>query len=233
MKMRMLFLPLMVIALVLSSCGNEKEKKETPLSDKKEIAKTDDEESATADKDYRAACKRGDFETAHLILGELLEEYNSDIDCDKYYTAFSYIYPREIQYILDNIEGDECVDKIIFLLTEIPITGTKPAEGDHRDRGQLADYINSRFAEEGKYTEYVKNYNALCDNILALAINRKNQRLAKMVLLQYVENVTAIKKEIEDPNVNGNFSRVTYSNADKDKAQKKYDDALELGAFED
>jgi hypothetical protein len=55
MKMRMLFLPLMVIALVLSSCGNEKEKKEIPLSDKKEIAKTDDEESATADKDYRAA----------------------------------------------------------------------------------------------------------------------------------------------------------------------------------
>ena len=233
MKMRMLFLPLMVIALVLSSCGNEKEKKETPLSDKKEIAKTDDEESTTADKDYRAACKSGDFETAHVILGELLEEYNTTMSSDKYYTAFSYIYPREIQYILDNIEGDECVDKIIFLLTEIPITGTKPAEGDHRDGGQLADYINSRFAEEGKYTEYVKNYNALCDNILALAINRKNQRLAKMVLLQYVENVTAIKKDIEDPNVNGRFSRVTYSNTDKDKAQKKYDDALELGAFED
>lgn len=288
MKKRMLLLPLMGMALVLSSCGNVNEKKDSPLSDKMEVAGyaktkeldptdlstnkmlaeaelaakkmmaeaelaskkmmngvgatqmmngyTGDEESASADRDYRAACSRGDFETAHAILGDLLETYNSSfMRNDDYYTAFSYIYPREIQYILANLEGDECVDKIIFLLTEIPITGMKPAEGDIDDGGSfgLAGDISNHSGPGWRYLEYVKNYNALCDNILTLAINRRNQRLAKMVLLQYVENVSVVEKEIEDPDRNGNFTRVTYSYTDLDRAKKKYNNALQLGAFED
>lgn len=89
--------------------------------------------------DYKKAVKEGDFETAHDIiekihdeyvetLGKALSEENKEIDnslkiiSKKYFAAIDYVYSNEITAILTN-EDDQAANKIVFLLSEIPIDG--------------------------------------------------------------------------------------------------------------
>lgn len=197
---------------------------------------------------YMDACKALDFETAHDTLNVYRDAYAESRSKgnwykeerksaqEKYYNAFDYIYKAEVQYLLSELNDDECKDRIIFLLEKIPIEGEKVPEG-------LCDYYvacRGSFGEDGipldAYIVWTQHYNRLCSNILTLAINRKNQELAKTVLLQFVDNVEAIKGENEGKNVNGvkvdgNHGYIKYTSADRDAAQKIYQEAVRSGAF--
>ena len=199
------------------------------------------------DMDYRDAVKALDFETARDILKTYHERYLEELSKDTwhkeerkkaegmYYSAFDHIYKAEIQYLLSELNGDECKDKITFLLEEIPVEGEKFPQG-------LCDYLIACRGDYGgkgisldAYIVWTQHFNRLCDNILSLAINRNNQDLAKMILLKYVDNVEVTKGgssvKVDGVKVDGNHGYIKYTSTDRDAARKKYDEAVRIGAF--
>ena len=200
------------------------------------------------DMDYRDAIKALDFETARDIMNTYHERYLEELSKDgilnreerkkaegMYYSAFDNIYKAEIQYLLSELNGDECKDKIAFLLEEIPVEGEKFPQGlcgyliacrDEYDNGLPLD----------AYIVWTQHFNRLCDTILSLAINRKNQDLATMILLKYVDTVEVIKGDrppvvVDGVEVDDNHGYIKYTSADRDAARKKYDEAVRIGAF--
>ena len=217
----------------LCSCGNSNSGN----------SNSDNSNKEEKDMDYRDAVKALDFETARDILKTYHEKYISDLSYrydaywkkaqGKYYSAFDHIYKAEIQYLLSELNGDECKDKIIFLLEEIPVEGEKFPQGlCFRD-------VSSRFynngAQSDAYIVWTQHFNRLCDNILSLAINKKNQDLAKMILLKYVDNVEVTKGgsgvKVDGVKVDEDHGYIKYTSTDRDAARKKYDEAVRIGAF--
>ena len=191
---------------------------------------------------YQEACKELDFETAREYMDELRHDYISKLNESsnerdkaegKFYAAFDYIYTAEIQYILSEFDDKECVDKIAFLLAEIPIEGEKPRAG------LCSYYLACRgdFGEEGvpldAYIVWTEHYNRLCNTILSLSINRNYPQLAKVALMQFVDNVEAHKGgdgvKIDGVKVDGNHGYIKYTSTDRDAAKKKYDEAVKMG----
>ena len=122
----------------------------------------------------------------------------------KYYKAFDYIYQHEVQLIMAEATEEECEGKITFLLQSIPVEGEKHG----------SSYARSA------YFRWSQHFNSLCNNILTLAINRKNQKLARFILMQYVED-------------DYNWINNEYKSIERNKAEKKYQEAVNLGMFED
>ena len=215
----------------LCSCGNSN----SGNSNKEEM-----------DMDYRDAIKALDFETARDIMNTYHERYLEVEELSKsenreerkkaermYYSAFDHIYKAEIQYLLSELNGDECKDKIAFLLEEIPV------EGEKFPQGLCSYFIASRgdFGDDGlpfdAYIVWTQHFNRLCDTILSLAINRRNQDLAMMILLKYVDNVevTLGSGVVDGVEVDFQHGYIKYTSADRDAARKKYDEAVRIGAF--
>ena len=217
----------------LCSCGNSN----SGNSNKEEM-----------DMDYRDAIKALDFETARDIMNTYHERYIEELSKSyshrkerkkaegMYYSAFDHIYKAEIQYLLSELNGDECKDKIAFLLEEIPV------EGEKFPQGLCSYFIASRgdFGDDGlpfdAYIVWTQHFNRLCDNILSLAINRRNQDLATMILLKYVDNVEVTTGDqpavvVDGVKVDGDHGYIKYTSADRDAARKKYDEAVRIGAF--
>ena len=223
----------------LCSCGNSNSGN----------SNSDNSNKEEKDMDYRDAVKALDFETARDILKTYHERYLEELSEngilnkeerkkaeEKYYSAFDHIYKAEIQYLLSELNGDECKDKVTFLLEDIPVEGEKFPEG-------LCDYsiaCRGEWGDEGlpldAYIVWTQHFNRLCDNILSLAINRRNQDLAKIILLKYVDNVEVTKGShsdvaVDGVKVDGNHGYIKYTSTDRDAARKKYDEAVRIGAF--
>lgn len=221
----------------LCSCGNSSS------------GNSNKEEKEEMDMDYRDAVKALDFETARDIMKTYHEIYLEELSENailnkeerkkaegKYYSAFDHIYKAEIQYLLSELNGDECKDKITFLLEEIPVEGEKFPQG-------LCDYsiaCRGNFGDDGlpldAYIVWTQHFNRLCDNILSLAINRRNQDLARMILLKYVDNVEVTEGNypavvVDGVKVDGDHGYIKYTSTDRDAARKKYDEAVRIGAF--
>ncbi len=177
-----------------------------------------------SDKDYIEACNARDFETAHKILNQYREDYTEALSEDldnsyrrkeydaaqqEYYKAFDYIYQHEVQLIMAEATEEECEGKITFLLQSIPV------EGEKNERGGWKFDSMKRFKA---YLIWSQHYNSLCNNILTLAINRKNQKLARFILMQFVED---------------DFKDGEYKSIERNKAEQKYQEAVNLGMFED
>lgn len=214
----------------LCSCGNSN----SGNSNKEEM-----------DMDYRDAIKALDFETARDIMNTYHERYLEELSKDfneeerkkaqgMYYSAFDHIYKAEIQYLLSELNGDECKDKIAFLLEEIPV------EGEKCPQGLCSYYTAYRDGDRGlpldAYIVWTQHFNRLCDTILSLAINRRNQDLATMILLKYVDNVEVTIGDypavvVDGVKVDGDHGYIKYTSADRDAARKKYDEAVRIGAF--
>ena len=220
----------------LCSCGNSN----SANSNKEEM----DINKEEMDMDYRDAIKARDFETARDIMNTYHERYLEVEELSKsenreerkkaermYYSAFDHIYKAEIQYLLSELNGDECKDKIAFLLEEIPV------EGEKCPQGLCSYYTAYRDNDQGlpldAYIVWTQHFNRLCDTILSLAINRRNQDLAMMILLKYVDNVevTLGSGVVDGVEVDFQHGYIKYTSADRDAARKKYDEAVRIGAF--
>lgn len=196
---------------------------------------------------YREAVDANDFSAAHKMLGDLYEEYtvayaieyynlakdSSYVLQEKYYKAFDYVYGKEIQFLLSNFEGKDVADKITFLLHEIPRDGRKFPAG-------LCDYdVAYMETQKGKplkaYVIWVEHYNNLCRQILSLAINRKNEEIAKQVLMCFEDNVEVTTGNgrimVDGIRVGANHGYIKYTTKDKDEANEKYKKVVELGIF--
>lgn len=233
-----------VAVFLLTACGSSSSKNE---EEKISVTGADGKEYTS----YQEACKDGDFEAARSFLNAYHEKYVEQQSTDgilnrdgrknaegKYFQAFDYIYKSEIQYLLSESDAEECKDKILFILEEIPVEGEKFPEG-------LCDYdivCRGDWGDEGipldAYIVWTQHYNRLCNNILTLAINRKNRSLAQSILFQYVDNVEAIKGasdgslKVNGVKVDGNHGYIKYNSEDRDTAKKKFDEAVKSGAFD-
>ena len=176
--------------------------------------------------DYKKAVKEGDFETAHNILDSIHDDYVealgkacADVEDGqeikkfkiirkKYYAAIDYIYSHEITSILTSGD-DQAADKVVFLLSEIPLDGN--VDGSYAPFD--SDWPDDQ--EEVAYKNICIEINKLCDKALTLAINRHNKEFAKNIIEHY-------KSEYEGEEESKNFRA-------RDEAKKKYEEAIKDG----
>ena len=189
--------------------------------------------------DYKKAVKEGDFETAHDIiekihdeyvetLGKALSEENKEIDnslkiiSKKYFAAIDYVYSNEITAILTN-EDDQAANKIVFLLSEIPIDG-ECKDGEiwiMSDAIEVIGIDERRFKNIGAYNDVCIEINKLCDKALTLAINRKNKEFAQNLIELYKHDIDT---DIDD--------HVKFVYKTRDAARQKLEDAIKEGKFD-
>ncbi len=200
---------------------------------------------------YRDAVKVGDFEAAYDSLSNYHKTYiyyqakNGIMYRDsrkhsesRYYEAFDYIYKAEVRHILTQMDGREAIDKIFFLLDEIPIEGERSPQG-------LCEFglaCRGDWGDEGipldAYIVWTQHFNDLCMSILNLAINRKNKDLARQILVHFVDNVEAIQGSsaerivVNNVRVDGNHGYIKYTKVDAQAAKEKYNNAVAMGMFE-
>ena len=194
---------------------------------------------------YQDAVQDGNFEAAYDMLNvyrktyhELLSEVakpnekswkkllsKRKVAEGDYYQAFDYIYKGEVSLIMSSLDGQDAVDKIVFLLGEIPVEGEKLPAGECHWMVGKRDGRHKQGAQMDAYIVWTQHYNTLCNNVLKLAINRKNRSLAQQVPLLFVDNV-AIHEDSP-----GDYS-IHYYDTDSRAAKKKYDEAVAMGLFD-
>ena len=177
---------------------------------------------------YKKAVKKGDFETAHNILDSIHDDYvealgkacadvleggleirEFKIIRKKYYAAIDYIYSHEITSILTSGD-DQAADKVVFLLSEIPLDGN--VDGSYAPFD--SDYHYEQ--EEVAYKNICIEINKLCDKALTLAINRHNKEFAKNIIEHYKSEYEYLSDKSK------NFRA-------RDEAKKKYEEAIKDG----
>ena len=184
-----LFLAIIGIAIAtLCSCGS------------KIMSKTIKGENGTEYENYREACRDGDFNAAHKFLDRMKEEADDWESNQKVQEAEDYIFNNEVNALISQ-NSEEANTRVIYLLNEIPIEGTKPSIGE----------ITSGSA----YGESCSRFNIKLNKILEVAISTGNQDIAKKILSMYKEDET-----ISDFQVAG------YTYDSKEEAQRKYDEAF-------
>ena len=152
---------------------------------------------------YREACRDGDFDAAHKFLDRLKEEVIDWSSDHKYQEAEEYIFNYEVNALVSQ-NSEEANTRIIYLLNEIPIEGTK------QPIGVTSHYYGS------DYGNSCNRFNIKLNKILELAISTGNQDIAKKILPLYKE----------DENRDGINHITGYSYETKDAAQAKYDEAF-------
>lgn len=139
---------------------------------------------------------------------------------------------------LAGFKDEEHVNYIIKSLSNVTIAGRAMSKGLHSysegDRSMI-DYDKAPRIHF-RYTDGIVDFNIKCENILDIAIASGNQYLAQKVLMCFKQNIETMTggtdvKAPDGTRVDGGHSYVWYTNADKDKAQKKYDEAVKSGAF--
>jgi len=233
MKKILILLAIVIAVCYLGkcSCSGDSEKEHAIVEIEPETVTGAD---GTEYKTYQAACRAGDFEAAHEFVDKLQEMaegknpilYKEEIE--KYQAAQDYVFKQEMMYLAAD-GSEEASNKIIFLLTELPVEGEMLSEGMH-------DFYK---VYGNRYKSWVKRYNTKCDEILSLAIQNKNEYLAKKVLGMFKQNMEGetgghnekIVVKGKTITFDGNHGYVWYTNEDIDAAQKKYNQAVKSGAF--
>lgn len=155
---------------------------------------------------YREACRDGDFDAAHKFLDRMKEDVEDWASNEKFQEAEDYVFNYEVNALISQ-NSEEANTRIIYLLNEIPIEGTKQPIGETSFHG--SNYGNS-----------CNRFNIKLNKILELAISTGNQDIAKKILPLYKED------EHRD------YTSITGYNYDtRDAAQAKYDEAVANGAF--
>ena len=223
------FLFLCGIALILlAACGGSSSKNE----EEEKITVTGFDGNVY--KSYQEACKKQDFEAAHAFLDKIMNaevgygkqyEYTSDKDID-YYNAKMYIVNKEVEFLVSQ-NSDEANNRLIFLLNE-DVCPTSVAEG------AILSYNYSEQSGYGeqydfdKYSKWIGDRNTLCDKILDNCILFNNRDLANKIINMYKPDVIRVKKDLGK---NGFEFRAHYTDDTKNKAIKRFQDAIKSGAF--
>ena len=192
---------------------------------------------------YQEATRAYDFESAHKILDQMQKDYLSeglliDIDLDgkkmQYEKAFDYIFNAEAKYLC--AKGDnESLNRIIFLLSDIPVEGVAIPEGTVYTRRYDMD---NQIESHEKYINSATKLNQKCDNLVDLAIAYHSWSLVELVLPFY-KMIPDVIKEGRDSEEEKRTKHwpiykkqvMTYSNIDKDRAIKKINEAIDNRVF--
>ena len=150
---------------------------------------------------YREACRDGDFDAAHKFLDRLKDEIDDRASKEKYQEAEDYVFNYEVNALVSQ-NSEEANTRIIYLLNEIPIEGTKQSIGT--------------ISAGTDYGISCNRFNIKLNKILELAISMRNQDIAKKLLPLYKED-----EVISDP-----YRVSAYTYDTRDAAQAKYDKAF-------
>lgn len=203
---------------------------------------------------YQEAARAHDFEKAHQILDQIQEDYLSESNSfdkvdkkDKYEKAFDYVFNAEAMYLC--ARGDkQSIDRIVFLVSEIPVEGTPIIEGT---KYKPTMYTSYKFSESHDiYIRYATRVNQKCDNMIDLAISNHNYYLVEKILPLYKKIPEAViierdkdaeQKELNKKKKQGYHSIVitplykehtmSYSDADRKRAVEKINKAIDDGVF--
>ena len=205
---------------------------------------------------YRTACSNGDFDAAREYVEKMKEQlavvkaegdYNEkEALSDLIKEAEDYIENEEVQY-LASLNEEQTNNRIILILNQRPIEGLEAAEkaclGKNvykHDLDMEVSRLSNDSPEEVKnfkrYITWCGNHNSRCSSVLSIAIACGNQSLAQKIVhcfrpdpeMQLVHCLPA-----KDENYEYYFDVYAhYTKTSIDAAQKKYDEAVKSGAFD-
>lgn len=195
--------------------------------------------------DYRELCRNNDYEGAHRVLDALYnqytdatreynEQFNEFIDRKKkyktlYLDALDYIFNKEALFLF-SLEDEQANKRITYLLTEIPVRGTRPSdEGTEYIESDADEFSGHSGYDQAiswyQYYEYCSDYNVKCTQLLDLAIANSNKGIAKKLLAMYKEDIVIVRTDIRTAYTNnGQFYQS--STKSKDAAKVKYEEAF-------
>lgn len=195
----------------------------------KEEAYTVTGEDGKTYKTYQEACRAQDFEAAHQFLdhyyNKYMERYGKASDYESYgvsevrsvyQSAANYIFKQEMMYLISD-GSEQAADKVLYLLTEIPVEGTPHPEGQYGWNMIREDCEKAK--DHTTYCKWVANYNANCNQIIDLAISQNNNYLAKKALMMYKQNIVHEKTKDEYGRMQDYLVKYTW--ADKEAAIAK------------
>lgn len=204
---------------------------------------------------YQSACSHGDFDAARDYIGKMKEQ-NVVVQAEgeweerKAYSkliqeAEEYVANEELQY-LASLNEEPANNRIILILNQRPIEGLEAAEmaclGKNVFKGDLDDEIDAITNDSPEEVKYFKryiiwcgNHNSRCSNILGIAISCGNQSLAKKILHSFRSDpeLRLVNSRPKSDRYYDDYYDVYahYTNASKEAAQKKYDEAVKSGVF--
>lgn len=186
--------------------------------------------------EYMEAVENEDFDTAHKCLKKLYSSYVKESSsgkslegwksyesktgdaiiaaADAYTKAASYVFCAEVRYLMS--QPDESLnDRIVFLFNELSIVGDRRAEGD-RISINSAEGVNAALLKK-----YIACNNQIANQIVDMAINAGNKKLAAIGVSHIMATF-----------VHGGGDVYHFTNAAKDEAQAKFDEAVKNGLFD-
>lgn len=155
-------------------------------------------------------------------------------------TKYVDLSDKDLLTKLSSRKNRSLSDAIIKAVSQKTIPGRPFSKGLHgyyeTERNTHFDEYKESSIEHYKYADGIQHYNAVCNNVLDIAIGTGNQYLAQKVLMLYKQNIVVMKgsynlKAPDGTSVDGNHSYVYYTNEDKEAARNKYNEAVRSGAF--
>lgn len=193
---------------------------------------------------YQDAVNSRDFESAHIILNKMLDNYhNKEVTPysdswlsgnDRHYKekaekkemlkaykeGVDFVFNAEVLYLC-SLGDKESLDRIVFLLSELEIEGSPIPEGEYKG-------IHLTSESKIKHSEYissVSSFNSKCNKLIDLSIARHFYGLVERIIPLY----KTIPDEIDPYSWGGKSMK--YTDVDKEKAMEKVNNAIDSGVF--
>ena len=203
---------------------------------------------------YQSACSNGDFDAARTYIGKMkeqrtvIDDYYARERLDKAISeAEDYIFNEEIQY-LASLNEEQANNRLVLILNQQSVEGLEAPEGaclgkhvsdfdlEHYESGY--DNLDDSPAEVKSFRKYISwcgNHNSRCNTLFGIAIACGNESLAKKIIhLLRKDPELLLKNERKEKNHDNRIYYdvyAHYTNASRDAAQQKYDEAVKSGAF--
>ena len=225
----------------------------TPNVNTKDISVTGAD--GTVYNSYQTACSKGDFDAARDYIGKMKEQFavvkaegdykEREAFSELIQEAEEYIANEELQF-LASLNEEQANNRIILILNQRPIEGLEAAEMTCLGKDvyhfyldqDLDDTTNESPVELKNYKRYIiwcANHNSRCSSILSIAIACGNQSLAQKIIHCFRPDpelqLNGNRKYKNEDKYQSFDVYAHYTNASKDAAQKKFDEAIKSGAF--
>ena len=229
-----------IVVFAVTSCSN----KSTGDNNSEDISVTGAD--GTIYHSYQTACSNGDYDAARDYIGkmklQLASMDNVGYTAQEQRMAYAefvneaefYVVNEEIQY-LASLNEEQANNRIILILNQQSIEGFEAVEKTCLDKHIFLSMLDGHNASKQtndfiKYIARCGKYNSQCSSILSIAIACGNESLAKKILHSFRPD-----PEIQSEKCKGNNDwydiYAHYTNASKEAAQKKYNEAVKSGAF--
>lgn len=195
----------------------------------------DEENMADIAAECRSLAMKKDFIAAHEklnILASDAEKIPSDyshveIKKMRYEDTFNYVFNAEAMHLCA-IGDKSSIDRLIFLLSSIPVKGIPISEGTEYD-GKWDFDLSTREAHQ-QYVDYANSFNLRCDVLVDLGIAHHNYSIISSVLPLY-KKVPGNLSDKSGSNGKSVSQKLLYSESSKHNAVNKINKAIKEGVF--